>query len=125
MFRQIRQQDEHGDPGQQRVGSNGDRSQAESPEQGACLPAGKARGAGQHGPQQPMQPGKRQVRLRLPAGNGQDPHARRPGPPCRVRQQHGPGRPHVSRSEASAESRYTQHLPISASEAEVPMTGKR
>ena len=36
-----------------------------------------------------MQPREREFRLRFPAGDRQDPHARRPGPSGCVRQEHG------------------------------------
>ncbi len=84
-FGQIRQQGQDGDPGQQRVGSNGVRSKAERPQQGLGLPAGKAGSAGQHRPQELMQPGERESGLRFPAGDRQHPHARRPGPVRRRR----------------------------------------
>ncbi len=88
-FGQIREQGKHGDPGQERVGRNGVRCEAEGPQQGLCLPAGKVGGAGQHRPQELVQPGEREFRLRFPAGDGQCPHARRPGPFGCVRQEHG------------------------------------
>jgi hypothetical protein len=88
-FRKIRQQGEHGDPGQQRVRSNRVRSKAERPQQGLRLPAGKAGGSRQHRPQELMQPGERELRLRFPPGDRQHPHARRPRPPGCVRQEHG------------------------------------
>ena len=86
-FGQIRQQVQHGDPDKQRVGSGRVRGQAERTKQGLGLPFGKARRAGQHRPQELMQPRERKVGLRLPAGDGQNPDARRPGPFGRVRQE--------------------------------------
>ena len=88
-FRKVREQGEYGDPGQERSGSNGVRGEAESPQQGLGLPGGKAGGAGQHRPQQLMQPGERKFRLRFPAGDRQYPHARRACPFGGVRQEHG------------------------------------
>ena len=87
------------DPGQQRVGSTGVRRKAERPQQGLGLPAGKAGGAGQHRPQQLMQPGEREPGLRFPAGDRQHPHARRPGPAGGVRQQHGLAHPRLAGDE--------------------------
>ena len=88
-FGQVRQQGEDGDPGEQRVGSNRVRSKAERAQQGLGLPAGQAGGAGQHRPQELMQPGEREFRLRFPAGDRQHPHARRPGPSGGVGKEHG------------------------------------
>ena len=89
VFGQIRQQGQDGDPGQERVGSNGVRGEAERPQQSLCLPAGKAGRAGQHRPQKLVQPGEREFGLRFPAGDRQYPHARRPGPFGGVGQQRG------------------------------------
>ena len=88
-FRNVRQQGENGDRDEERVRSNGVRGKAERPEQGLCLPAWKVGGTGQHRPQELMQPGEREFRLRFPAGDRQDPHARRPGPSGGVGKQHG------------------------------------
>jgi hypothetical protein len=88
-FRKIRQQGQHGDPGQERVGSGGVRVEAERPAQRPRLPAGKGGGTGKHRPQELMQPGEREFRLRLPAGDRQHPHARGPRPFGGVRQQRG------------------------------------
>ena len=88
-FGKIRQHGEYGHPGQERVGSNRVGRDAERPQQGLCLPAGKGGGAGQHRPQELMQPGEREFRLRFPAGDGKYPHARRPCPVGCVRQEHG------------------------------------
>ncbi len=96
VFGQIRQQGQDGDPGQQRVGSTGVRGEAERPQQGLGLPAGQAGGAGQHRPQELMQPGEREFGLRFPAGDRQYPHARRPGPSGGVRQQHGLAHPRLT-----------------------------
>ena len=74
-------------------GATGVRSKAERPQQGLGLPAGQAGGAGQHRPQQLMQPGEREPGLRFPAGDRQHPHARRPGPFGGVGQQHGLAHP--------------------------------
>ena len=96
-FGQIRQQGQDGDPGQQRVReATGVRRQAERPQQRLGLPAGKAGGAGQHRPQQLMQPGEREFGLRFPAGDRQHPHPRRPGPAGGVRQQHGLAHPRLT-----------------------------
>ena len=89
VFGQIRQQGQDGDPGQERVGSNGVRGEAERPQQGLGLPAGKAGRAGQHRPQELVQPGEREFGLRFPAGDRQYPHARQPGPVGGVGQQRG------------------------------------
>ncbi len=67
LFGQIRQQGEHGHPGQQRVRSTGVRGEAERPGQGLRLSARQAGGTGQHRPQQLMQPGVRESGLRFPA----------------------------------------------------------
>ena len=75
-FGQIRQQGQDGHPGQQRVRSTGVRRKAQRPQQRLGLPAGEAGGAGQHRPQQLMQPGEREPGLRFPAGDRQHPHAR-------------------------------------------------
>jgi hypothetical protein len=88
-FRKVRQQGEHGDPGEERVRSTGVRGEAERAQQGLCLPARKTGGTGQHRPQELMQPGEREFRLRFPAGDRQDPHARRPGPSGCVGKEHG------------------------------------
>ena len=88
-FRKIRQQGQDSHPGEQRVGNNGVRGKAESAQQSLCLPARKAGGAGQHRPQELMQPGVHEFRLRFPAGDPQDPHARRPGPSGGVRKEDG------------------------------------
>jgi hypothetical protein len=64
-------------------------SDRESTTQGLGLHGGQAIHAVQHRPQQLVQPGERQVLLRLPAGRRQDPHPRRPGPPRRLGQQDG------------------------------------
>jgi hypothetical protein len=88
-FGQIRQQGKHGDPGQQRVRNNGVRGEAERPQQGLGLPAGQASSTGQYRPQELVQPGEREFRLRLPPGDRQDPHACRPCPSGCVGQQRG------------------------------------
>ena len=85
----IRQQGQQANPGQERVGGSRVGVKTEGPKQRPCLPAGKARDAGQHRPQELMQPGEREPRLRLPAGDRQHPRSRRPGPLGRVCQQRG------------------------------------
>ena len=95
-FGQIRQQGQHGHPGQQRVRSTGVRGKTERPQQRLGLPGGQTGSAGQHRPQELMQPGEREFRLRFPAGDRQHPHARRPGPVGGVRQQHGLAHPRLA-----------------------------
>ena len=82
-------QGEHGDPGQQRVGRHGILGERESAAQRLGLPGRQASHAVQYRPQQLVQPGERQVLLRLPAGRRQYPHPRRPGLPRGLGQQGG------------------------------------
>ena len=89
VVRQPGQQGEHGDPGQQRVGRHGILGDRESAAQRLGLPGRQAGHAVQHRAQQLVQPGERQVLLRLPAGRRQHPHPRRPGLPRRLGQQDG------------------------------------
>jgi hypothetical protein len=93
VWGQIREQGQDGRPGQERVRSAGVRGKAERPQQGLGLPAGQAGGAGQHRPQELMQPGERESGLRFPAGDGQHPHARQPRPFGGVGQQHSLAHP--------------------------------
>ena len=92
----IRQQGQDGHPGQQRVRSAGVRSQAERPGRARACRPGRPGGAGQHRPQQLMQPGEREPGLRFPAGDRQHPHARRPGPAGGVGQEHGLAHPRLA-----------------------------
>jgi hypothetical protein len=80
----IRHQGQQANPRHERVGTSLVRVKTESPKQRPCLPTREARDAGQYRPQELMQPGERESRLRLPAGDRQHPHSRRPGPFGRV-----------------------------------------
>jgi len=98
-FRKIRQQGEYSDRGEERVGSNGVRSQTERTQQGLGLPARQAGGTGQHWPQELMQPGEGEFGLRFPAGDRQYPRAHRPGLPGCVGQQQSLAHASLARDE--------------------------
>ena len=95
-FGQIRQQGQDGHPGQQQVGRAGVRRKTERPGQGPSLPVREPGGAGQHRPQQLMQPGEGESGLRFPAGDRQHPQAGPPGPAGGVGQEHGLAHPRLT-----------------------------
>lgn len=76
---QFGQQGEYGDPGEQGIGRRGLVGEPERAAQRLGLTGRQAHHAVQHRAQQLVQPGERQVPLRLAAGGRQHPHPRRPG----------------------------------------------
>ena len=93
VLRQQRQQGQHRQPGQQRIGGHRIGGQRERTEQRVHLPVRQGRHPVQHRPQQQVETGERQVPLGLPAGRGQHPQPRRPGLPFRIGQQDGLAHP--------------------------------
>ena len=96
VLRQQRQQGQHGEPGQQRIGGHRIGGQRERTEQRFRLPVRQGRHPVQHRPQQLVQAGERQVLLGLPAGRGQHPQPRRPGLPFRIGEQDGLAHPRLA-----------------------------